>query len=275
MKTQTNYMGMTLTDIIFDNRNKAYGAYELRQTYNTTILKAMATTVLLASLLFALPKLYAHFFPEVVKGITQIEIAPTDISKLIEDVFDRKKIDPPKPSGSSDKPTAKFGTVASVADKSTPQDSIATVEDLTTADVGDKFNKGSGEKDGTAGSGNGKEQVTEKAVTNTTEIYNGATVEVMPEFPGGEAALMKFLQNNVVYPDRERDLEIQGKVVVGFIIDETGKVIEAKPIKEVSYGLDKESVRVVNLLPNFKPGMQAGRPVKVRYVLPMKYELKL
>jgi protein TonB len=273
MKTQTNYMGMTLTDIIFDNRNKAYGAYELRQTYNTNILKAMATTVLFASLLFILPKLYAHFFPEVVKGITQIEIAPTDISKLIDDVFDRKKVDPPKPSGSSDKPTAKFGTMASAEDKDTSQDSITTVEDLRTADVGDKFNKGSGEKDGTAGSGEGKEQVTEKAVTNTTEIYNGATVEVMPEFPGGEAALMKFLQNNVVYPDRERDLEIQGQVVVGFIIDEKGRVNEIKPLKSVSPGLDKESTRVVNLLPNFKPGMQAGRPVKVRYVLPIKYQL--
>jgi protein TonB len=273
MKTQTNYMGMTLTDIIFDNRNKAYGAYELRQTYNTTILKAMATTVLFASLLFILPKLYAHFFPEVVKGITQIEIAPTDVTKLIKDVFETRKVDPPKPSGSSDKPTAKFGTMASVEDKSTPQDSIATLEDLRTADVGDKFNKGSGEKDGTAGSGEGKEQVTEKAVTNTTEIYNGATVEVMPEFPGGEAALMEFLQKNVVYPERERDLGIEGQVTMGFIIDERGKVIEAKPLKGARAGFNVESTRVVNLLPDFKPGMQAGRPVKVRYVLPIKYQL--
>lgn len=98
-------------------------------------------------------------------------------------------------------------------------------------------------------------------------------VERMPEFPGGEEALAKFLQNNLFYPQMERDNDIQGKVVVSFIISEVGSVSDVAVKKSVSRGLDKEAMRVINKLPKFKPGMQQGKSVKVAAELPVVFKL--
>lgn len=98
-------------------------------------------------------------------------------------------------------------------------------------------------------------------------------VEQMPEFPGGDNELMKFIGANVKYPNMERDNDIQGKVIVRFVVDEEGKVTDATVLRGVSPGLDKEALRVVNMLPNFKPGKQQGKPVKVYYNLPLVFKL--
>lgn len=98
-------------------------------------------------------------------------------------------------------------------------------------------------------------------------------VEQMPEFPGGEEAMMKFIQHNIIYPDLERENDIQGRVVVGFIVNEDGSLSDFSIKKSVSKGIDKESLRVVRLLPKFKPGKQQGKPVKVQYLLPIMFKL--
>ncbi|MBP6515509.1 MAG: energy transducer TonB, partial [Chitinophagales bacterium] len=98
-------------------------------------------------------------------------------------------------------------------------------------------------------------------------------VEQMPEFPGGDAALLKFLQNNIQYPSLERDNDIQGRVIVGFTVFEDGTVGDVNVKRGVSKGLDEEAVRVVKKLPNFKPGKQQGKPVNVYYSLPIVYKL--
>ncbi len=100
-------------------------------------------------------------------------------------------------------------------------------------------------------------------------------VEQMPEFPGGDAALLKFLQNNIQYPSLERDNDIQGRVIVGFTVFEDGTVGDVNVKRGVSKGLDEEAVRVVKKLPNFKPGKQQGKPVSVYYSLPIVYKLTL
>ncbi len=99
-------------------------------------------------------------------------------------------------------------------------------------------------------------------------------VEQSPEFPGGDAALIRFLQQNVVYPQMERDNDIQGRVLLRFIVMEDGQVDSVTVMHSVSPGLDKEAVRVVKKLPKFKPGMQQGKPVRVYFNLPIVYKLQ-
>ena len=95
----------------------------------------------------------------------------------------------------------------------------------------------------------------------------------MPEFPGGEQALMSFLQRKTVYPDRERDLEIEGKAYVKFVVNEDGSICNVSVAKTESSGFGKEAVRVVGLMPKFKPGTQQGKAVRVQYVLPFHFKL--
>jgi protein TonB len=97
--------------------------------------------------------------------------------------------------------------------------------------------------------------------------------EQMPEFPGGDDAMMKFIQKNIQYPDMERENDIQGRVVVGFVVNEDGSLQDIAIKKGVSSGIDKEALRVVRLLPKFKPGKQQGKPVRVQFVLPIMFKL--
>ena len=99
-------------------------------------------------------------------------------------------------------------------------------------------------------------------------------VEEMPEFPGGEKALLTFLSNSVKYPAIAQENGIQGKVYVSFIIDETGNVYNAQIIRGVDVSLDNEALRVVRLMPKWKPGKQGNNAVKVRYSVPINFELR-
>ena len=99
-------------------------------------------------------------------------------------------------------------------------------------------------------------------------------VENMPEFPGGELALRKFIANAINYPVIAQENGIQGKVYVNFVVDKDGSVIQAKIARGVDSSLDKEALRVVNSLPKWKPGMQRGKPVKVSYTVPISFVLQ-
>lgn len=103
------------------------------------------------------------------------------------------------------------------------------------------------------------------------EVFD--VVERMPEFPGGEQELMKFLRNSINYPENEKSKNIQGRVIVKFTVTPSGKVINPRILKSASAGLDKEALRVVKLLPDFKPGMQQGRAVYVYYNLPIVFAI--
>ncbi len=99
-------------------------------------------------------------------------------------------------------------------------------------------------------------------------------VEEMPEFPGGEAALRDFMVKNITYPEQAKKDTIQGKVFVTFVIDAAGKVGDVKVVRGVHPLLDQEAVRVIGLMPVWKPGTQKGIPVKVSYTLPVMFSLK-
>lgn len=97
--------------------------------------------------------------------------------------------------------------------------------------------------------------------------------EVMPEFPGGEEALIKYLKKNIVYPKLASDYKIEGRVEVDFIIERDGSISNVKIRKPLGYGCDEEAMRVIRNMPRWKPGMQDGKPVRVSYMIPLKFTL--
>ena len=99
-------------------------------------------------------------------------------------------------------------------------------------------------------------------------------VEDMPEFPGGELALRKWISNNVKYPVIAAENGIQGKVYVTFVVDKDGSISNARVARGVDPSLDQEALRVVNNLPKWKPGKQRGKPVRVSYTVPINFQLQ-
>ena len=100
------------------------------------------------------------------------------------------------------------------------------------------------------------------------------TVESMPEFPGGTAALMSYLAHNIKYPVIARENFTQGRVLVEFVVNRDGTITDARIAKSVDPALDKEALRVVNSMPRWKPGMQGSRPMRVSYTLPVTFRLQ-
>jgi TonB family protein len=98
-------------------------------------------------------------------------------------------------------------------------------------------------------------------------------VDQMPEYPGGTNALLKYIQSKVKYPANAKQNGVEGKVLVQFIVDEKGNVVNPKIIKGIGYGCDEEALRVIKSLTRWKPGKQAGKPVKVKIVIPFSFKL--
>ncbi len=119
---------------------------------------------------------------------------------------------------------------------------------------------------------NAEAQVTDESAPQSKKVYK--SVEQMPMFPGGEMALMKYLQSHINYPPEAAKNDIGGRVIVQFIIDETGQVGEVKVLRHVSEEIDAEAVRVVKTLPKFEPGRQDGEAVSVWYTLPISFKLQ-
>ena len=98
-------------------------------------------------------------------------------------------------------------------------------------------------------------------------------VEDQPEFPGGTAALLEYLRKNIKYPAICRENNIQGRVLVTFIVNKDGAIVEPEVVKSVNPSLDKEALRVISTMPNWKPGSQLGKPVRVKYTVPVNFRL--
>lgn len=117
-----------------------------------------------------------------------------------------------------------------------------------------------------------RSQVKQQEDYNT--VYDAAIVEKMPEFPGGDSEIMKFIANNLQYPASAIENEIQGKVIVQFTVTKTGEVSDVSVMRSVDPDIDQEAVRVISKLPKFKPGTQNGKAVNVRYTYPVTFRLQ-
>ena len=266
-------MNESLNDIVFENRNKLYGAYVLRREYGGNIQRATIIGVGIFLLMFLLPELYARLTPTPDKDdiVFEVEFSPEHI-KMAE----KEKITPPV----AETPPPPVKTVRSRIYEVLPDEKVPvetpppTVEMLQDAQTGQETTEGVAITDlvippaETVGSGKGN-AVEVKPEEEKTLLF----AEQQPEFFGGREAFASFLQKNLKYPRAAAQAGVQGKVFVEFTVGADGNIENARTIKGIGFGCDEEALRVINLMPNWKPGKQSGRPVRVRFTLPIAFQL--
>ena len=119
--------------------------------------------------------------------------------------------------------------------------------------------------------GQDKGTISTEGTVKGEQIYD--IVEQYPEFPGGYSALTKWIDDNLKYPVEAAMDGIEGRVIVQFIVRPTGKVVDAEVVRGIAPSLDKEALRLINIMPNWIPGRQKGKAVNVRYTLPITFKL--
>lgn len=270
MENNINYAALTQDEIIFIDRNKAYGAFALRLSYNEHIKRAMLGTIFFTTFVIGVQQLIASRHPLADKPEIGILAKTTDVQ-----IVTPPPPPPPKPqvkalppAGSPEAATQRYAEMKPAEDNN-HTDSVAPIE--ANVEISDHTHEGlKGEKTGVKDGSD----IAINVVQPPKEIPTVSVAEFMPEFPGGESALLAFIRNHINYPDYENTMGIQGKAVIGFVVDEYGKVTNVKVLKSVSKGIDRESMRVIQSLPAFKPGMQSGRNVRVSFVVPIDFHQK-
>lgn len=114
--------------------------------------------------------------------------------------------------------------------------------------------------------------IVEEEVEDVNEIF--VRVEQMPKFPGGDPELLRFINQSIKYPVIAQENGIQGRVVCTFVVNRDGSVVDVEVVRGVDPSIDKEAVRVVSNMPKWEPGMQRGKPVRVRYTVPITFRLQ-
>lgn len=114
--------------------------------------------------------------------------------------------------------------------------------------------------------------VQEEEEEASNEIF--MVVEKMPEFPGGQGELMSFIAKSIKYPVVAQENGIQGRVTVSFVVNRDGTIVDAEVVRGIDASLDKEALRVINSMPKWKPGEQRGKPVRVKYTVPINFRLQ-
>ncbi|CAA9276965.1 MAG: Ferric siderophore transport system, periplasmic binding protein TonB [uncultured Cytophagales bacterium] len=121
-------------------------------------------------------------------------------------------------------------------------------------------------------SGHAQDQASAVVVSPEEDVVF-QVVEEMPQFPGGTPAMLKYLAGTLRYPAAARDANVQGTVFVGFVVTRTGSISDVTVLKGIGYGCNEEAMRVVQLMPAWIPGRQSGKPVSVRFTLPLRFTL--
>jgi protein TonB len=264
-----------ILDIIFEGRNKEYGAYDLRKTYNRRLIRAILGTVMVIVLLFA-GYLVSRFSGDgkAVKPVVE------DVQ--LEDVKEEKKNEPPPPPPPKVEPPkvemAKFTPPKIVPDKEVkPEEKPPEQEKLEDTKIG-TVNQEGVKDDGIAAppvsdAGKGVVEAPKKDDEDYDKTFT--KVEIESEFPGGAAAWLRYLNKNLRYPDDAVNNEIQGTVVVQFIVDKEGNVSDVNAISGPDNGgLREEAVRVIKRSGKWTPAVQNGRQVKSYKKQPIVFKLE-
>jgi protein TonB len=121
--------------------------------------------------------------------------------------------------------------------------------------------------------GGGTAIIPQESIPKENEIFGDMDVSQMPEFPGGEEELLRYLAQNIQYPKRAVDGNTEGRVLLGFVVNKEGEIDDVKVIRSIGDGCDEEAVRVIHKMPKWKPGKNNGRLVNVFYNLPVTFQL--
>ena len=282
MATQINLSSREWCDLVFEGKNKDFGAYVIRtnspKRHNVAVLWTLIGTIIFGLITFGLVKANQYLEEKRLAEMgEQVEVL-IDMTQEAEEskpefIEDKK----PEVIQEEESKTYKATELQIVEDKNVREEDEIVSQDermQTDALAGSVTNS-----EGSTNLNNFKERIDEVVVE--TPVAPEAkpepvfqSVEQMPQFPGGEAALMKYLASHINYPPMAAENGIQGRVVVQFVVDKTGRVGEVKLARSVDKDLDNEAVRVCKSLPKFTPGRQNGQPVSVWYTLPVTFKLQ-
>ena len=252
-----NYL--SFDDIVFEVRNKEYGAYRLRKRYNRNLLIGMIVGVIILGTAMIAPYLNAKaLINRQKRAERQVELKMENLDQPQE------KVEPPPPPPPPPAETiVQVKYVAPVVvDSIKPEDA----KQLMTADQANVDVKN---EEVTAVT-----EVQEEVKEEEAPVEVFVVVEEMPAFPGGDIELMKFINSNIVYPEIAKENNIQGRVILRFCVTYKGAVDQVQVLKGVDPALDNEAIRVIKMLPAWKPGKQGGKPVNVWYSVPVTFQLK-
>jgi periplasmic protein TonB len=258
-----------LKDIVFEGRNKEYGAYALKNLYNRYVALSTTGAILLFTLIASYPLITAFFLHENNNDKSTGTVRVITLENIFTEILaDKKDLQIPK-TNSPKTPSIKFLVPDVKPDALVTNQVIPAQEEL----LGNNPSTETVE-----GNSNGIDLIEENIelieINNeaTETVYNWA--EEMPKFPGGETELRKFFTQHLVYPEIAKRAEVEGKVILSFIVDKNGNIIDVEVAKSIGAGCDEEAMRVLNIMPRWIPGKQNGNPVLTRINIPVVFKLR-
>lgn len=261
-----------LNAVIFENRNKAYGAYEIRESYNDSLKKSLFFLTSLVTLIFGSVFAYnkINALPEGEKILLVNDLDPKTYEYTTE--VDMRPKETPAEAAQAPA-TAPAGAIPTRITDAEPTSTVTTNMENPVSGVGSPTATGLAATGTETAATTATISVAGTSTTATTEVVIFA--EEMPEFEGGNAGLMKYVGSNIVYPELAKEVGLQGIVYVSFVVNEVGKVESAKVLKGIGMGCDEEVLRVINKMPVWKKaGKNGNHPVKVRFNIPVSFKLK-
>lgn len=253
-------------NLVFDPKYREYGGYELRTNSPRRLFKALLISGLLFILIVSAPLLIKQIFPKKAAKDTTVRIL-TDIrlDKPIEENILKEVPPPPEPLKNS----IKFVTPVVKPDEQIAEEQPLTQKELLKekTSIGTvNFDKGTDDISAPAAA---EENNKIAEVTDVPLV----SVDQMPQFPGGEKEMMRFIKLNLHYPPAAQENNIQGTVIMNFVVDREGKITNIKVIKGIGFGCDEESIRVLARMPPWSPGKQRGQTVLVSFTMPIRFVL--
>ena len=271
-------------DVVFENRNKEFGAYQLRLNSKPRHLRAFLFTLIgaiaIIIIAYSYMKVAAYIEEQRIMDQANQELVAVDLAaeeQEEEQEPEETKFEQPEEQALPEEilNTVKVTELLIAKDEEVKaEDEIKSQDELKetqTAFGQTDFDKGTDDRNVI------REHKEEVIVEKKEEVKEPekvfTAVEQMPQFPGGEAELMKYLSKNIKYPTMAMENNIQGRVVVQFVVTKTGSIGEVKVVRSVDRDLDREAIRVCKSLPKFTPGKMNGQAVNVWYTLPVNFKL--
>lgn len=263
-------------ELVFEGRNKAYGAYQLRKGTSKRNIWSIIIMLAAAVLIGLAIGLNAIIEANSKKVAISADVELSKLAQKKEAKVEKKAPVNIEPEKVIEKVKSSVKFVAPVIKKDEevqPEDELKSQEELskTNTAIGSFDVKGNDEEGGEVLKA--KEVIAQpEPAVEETKVFD--VVEVMPQFPGGPSALFEYLSKNIKYPVVAEENGVQGRVIVTFVVERDGSITDVQVVKSVDPSLDKEAKRVVSSMPNWIPGKQNGSAVRVKYTVPVTFKLQ-
>ncbi|MES2829202.1 MAG: TonB family protein [Bacteroidota bacterium] len=280
LNTSSNLYKAEWLNLVFKNRNQSYGAYALRSESAGNTIRALFIGASFFILLFAAPKIYSLLNSSSIVEDTKL---PDD--RIVEINPLRPPV-PPKPLPEEIKPPAPAPLKQKVKmiklpnhfvpKEEAPQVDVPTIKEIEKAVIGPAVQEGLASEYSmatTGGNGEGSAVGSGTGVGTSTgdAIYDPVGLEIYPEFEGGMKAWYKYVSRNLKYPEMAMDQSKGGKVFLSFVVERDGSISNVQVMRGVGFGMDEEATRVIKKSPKWKPGVQNGKAVRVRFNMPITF----